>query len=175
MHHPQLTARDPAGSPLLHQPLRVVLDTNCRTPSDARMLGEPGQTIIAVSSQAPTVKTSQLEGAGAEIVTCTTGMDGRVDPPDLLAELGRRGVVNLLVEGGGTVLGSLFDAQQVDKVFAFIAPVIIGGSQAPSPVEGRGASAMPQALHLDRTQLSRVGEDWLITGYPKAGTPGVRS
>ena len=166
---PQLTARDPSGSPLLRQPLRVVLDTNCRTPANARMLGEPGQTIIAASSQAPTVKRSQLEDAGAEIVTCATGPDGRVDPSELLAELGRRGVVTVLVEGGSTVLGSLLDARHVDKVFAFIAPVIIGGIQAPSPVEGQGVSAMSQALRLGRARFSQVGDDWLITGYPEAG------
>ena len=164
---PQLTARDPAGAPLLRQPLRVVLDTNCRTPANARMLGEPGQTTIAASPQAPAIKMSQLEEAGAEIITCTTGLDGRVDPSELLAELGRRGVVNLLVEGGGTVLGSLFDSRQVDKVFAFIAPVIIGGSQAPSPVEGQGVPALALALRLDRALLTQVGDDWLITGYPK--------
>ena len=167
---PQLTARDPAGSPLPRQPLRVVLDTNCRTPANARMLGEPGHTIIAASSQAPTVRMSQLESAGAEIVTCATGPDGRVDAAELLAELGRRGVVNLLAEGGGTVLGSLIDAHQVDKVFAFIAPVIIGGSQASSPVEGQGVSAMSQALRLGRTRFVQIGDDWLITGYPEAGT-----
>ena len=164
---PQLTARDSSGCPLNPQPVRVVLDTNCRMPSNARMLAEPGQTIIAVSSATTTTKTSRLEGAGAEIVACATGPDDRVDPSELLAELGRRRIVNLLVEGGGTVLGSLFDAHQVDKVYAFIAPVIIGGSQAASPVGGQGSSVMSQAWRLERVRMRPVGDDWLVTGYPK--------
>ena len=75
-------------------------------------------------------------------------------------------MVNLLVEGGGTVLGTLFDAHQVDKVMAFIAPLIIGGQQAASPVEGLGTSEMSQAWHLQRVHIRQVGDDWLITGYP---------
>ena len=163
---PQLTARDAFGCPLTRQPARVVLDTNCRMPANARMLGEPGQTIVAVSSLAPSDRISRLEGAGAEIVSCATGPDGRVDASELLVELGRRGIVNLLVEGGGAVLGSLFDANHVDKVFAFIAPVIIGGSKAASPVEGHGSPVMSQAWRLDRVRMRPVGDDWLVTGYP---------
>ena len=166
---PQLTARDPDGSPLPRQPLRVVLDTNGRTPPDARMLGEPGRTVIAVSANAPTGNIAQLEGAGAEIVACATGADGRVDPAEVLSELGREGVVSILVEGGGTVLGALFDGNHVDKVFAFVAPVIIGGGQAASPVEGVGATVMSQVRRLHRVKMRQVGDDWLVTGYLGAG------
>ena len=162
---PQLTARDRDGSPLPRQPLRMVLDTNGRTPPDAQMLREPGRTLVAVSSNAPTGNIAQLEGAGAEIVTCGTGADGRVDPNKLLAEIGRRGVVNILAEGGGTVLGALFDSDQVDKVFAFVAPLIIGGGQAASPVEGAGATVMSQVRRLHRVKMRQVGDDWLVTGY----------
>jgi len=171
---PQLTARDSAGSPLPQQPLRVVLDTNCRTPSNARLLNEPGQTVIAISSRAPADEILRLESAGAQIALCSTGLDGRIDILELLTKLGRLGVVNLLVEVGGTVLGTLFDAHQVDKVMAFIAPLIIGGQQATSPVEGLGASTMTGAWHLQRVHMRQVGDDWLITGYP-APSPVDRS
>ena len=86
----------------------------------------------------------------------------------MLKELGGQGVVSVLVEGGGTVLGSLFDARLVDKVYAFIAPVIIGGTDASSPVEGNGAPTISSAWSLERTRVEQVGPDWLLVGYPAA-------
>ena len=165
---PQLTARDPSGEPLDRQPIRVVLDSACRTPPNARLLQEPGKTVIAVSSIPPRAARSRLEATGAEVIQTPPGADGTVDVEPLLEELGRRGVVSLLVEGGGGVLGNLFDRGQVDKVLAFIAPVIIGGKGAASPVEGQGVSRMAQAWHLERVKLEQVGDDWLVTGYPQA-------
>jgi diaminohydroxyphosphoribosylaminopyrimidine deaminase/5-amino-6-(5-phosphoribosylamino)uracil reductase len=90
-----------------------------------------------------------------------------------LADLGERGVVNLLVEGGGKTLGSLFDAGLVDKLNAFIAPVIIGGIGASSPIEGVGAVLMAHTHRLEKTSIREVGPDWLITGYPQRGPMGA--
>ena len=163
---PQLTARDDTGAPLDRQPLRVVLDTRCRIPPGSKMFREPGRTLVFVSEEAPISDTARLTSAGAEVVPAELGNDGRVDAARVLAELGRRGVVNLLVEGGGTVLGSLFDAGLVDQIQAFVAPVIIGGAGAASPVQGQGVESMAQAWRLERASLEAVGEDWLITGYP---------
>ena len=165
---PQLTARDVEGKPLQRQPLRVVLDSNCRTPPEARMLREPGTTIIAASEDAPALLVARLEAAGAELYLCPAGLDGRVDLPSLMAKLGDQGVVSLVAEGGGVVLGSLFDAALVDKVFAFVAPLIIGGEDAASPVAGQGVSLMCETWRVERTHLQQVGQDWLITGYPAA-------
>lgn len=164
---PQLTARDPDGSPLPRQPLRVVVDSRCRTPAGARLLQQPGGAVIATLLSSPDPRIDQLADAGAEVLTLPSGPDGRVDLETLLAELGRRGVVNLLVEGGGALLGSLFDHALVDKLFAFIAPVVIGGKSAVSPVEGRGAKSMAQAWEIQRAALTPVGRDWLIAGYPQ--------
>ena len=165
---PQLTARDLEGKPLQRQPLRVVLDTNCRTPQDSRLLREPGTTIIATSHHAPAILVARLEAAGAEVCLGPVGRDGHVDLTALLTKLGHRGVVSLLAEGGGVVLGSLFDAGLVDKVFAFVAPLIIGGEDAASPVAGQGAPLMSETWGVERTHLQQVGPDWLITGYPAA-------
>ena len=165
---PQLTSRDLEGNPLQRQPLRVVLDSHCRTPQKARLLREPGTTIIATSQDAPAILVARLEAAGAEVYQVPAGRDGRVDLPSLMAKLGQRGVVSLVAEGGGVVLGSLFDAGLVDKVFAFIAPLIIGGEDAASPVAGKGAPLMSETWCLERTHLRQVGPDWLITGYPAA-------
>jgi diaminohydroxyphosphoribosylaminopyrimidine deaminase/5-amino-6-(5-phosphoribosylamino)uracil reductase len=170
---PQLTVRNEAGQPLTRQPLRVVLDSHCRTPASARMLREPGRTLIFTSAGASPARMKALEAAGAGLATSRLGADHRVDPVPVIAELGRRNVVSLLVEGGGMVLGSLFDAGLVDKVYAFIAPMIIGGDAAPSPVAGQGAQNMAQAWRLQRTRFERIGVDWLITGYPDRGRQDV--
>jgi len=163
---PQLTARDQEGSPLLRQPLRVVLDSQCRMPPHAKMLGEPGNTLIVTSEDASPVRVAELSDRGAQVLQVPLNEPGRVDLPETMAELGRRDVVNLLVEGGGMVLGSLFDSGLVDKVYAFIAPKIIGGEAAPAPVGGTGAPTMAQSCQLERTRWEQVGEDWLMIGYP---------
>lgn len=163
---PQLTARDEMGAPLPSQPLRVVLDSHCRTSPAARLLREPGKTLIFTSPDTPQELLDQLTNAGTEVFSIAKGTSGGLDLRAVLAELGRRDLVSLLVEGGGMVLGSLFDAGLVDKVHAFVAPVIIGGNQSASPVEGQGAVHMADAWRMERCRLQQIGSDWLITGYP---------
>ena len=85
--------------------------------------------------------------------------------PDLLADLGRRGVLVLLVEGGGVLSGSFFDHGLVDKLHAVIAPMVIGSAEAPSAVAGRGAERMADALRLKDVTVERLGSDILVTGY----------
>jgi diaminohydroxyphosphoribosylaminopyrimidine deaminase/5-amino-6-(5-phosphoribosylamino)uracil reductase len=163
---PQLTCRDTQGNPLERQPLRVVLDSQARTPPEARLLREPGHTLIAVTNAAPADRVQALTQAGAEVLATPPNEAGRVDVSHVLTELGARDVVNLMVEGGGGVLGSLFDAGLVDKLYAFVAPVIIGGGGAASPVAGQGALRMAETCQLTETSLRQIGPDWLITGYP---------
>jgi diaminohydroxyphosphoribosylaminopyrimidine deaminase/5-amino-6-(5-phosphoribosylamino)uracil reductase len=164
---PRLTARGPDGNPLPRQPLRVVVDSRCRTPGESGLFGQTGHTLIACTEKAPSENVARLERAGAEVLHLPSGEDGRVNLGELLAELGRRDVVSLMAEGGGTVLGSLFDAGLVDKVYAFIAPLIIGGSRASSPVEGRGAEHMAGAWRMEGASFQTVGPDWLVVGYPE--------
>ncbi len=92
------------------------------------------------------------------------GPDGRVDLGILLRDLARRGILSLLVEGGGTVHGAFVDAGLVDKVLIFVAPKIFGGP-APGPVAGTGVVHPVQAWRITRPEIRRVGEDFLIEGY----------
>ena len=163
-----LTARDSAGRPLARQPLRVALDSNCRMPVESQLLHQPGQTLVYTTAAAPPESIRRLEKTGAEVIVLSATPIGQVCPEEVLADLGRRGIVNLLVEGGGLTLGSLFDGGLVDKVKTFVAPVIIGGIDAASPVEGAGAELMVHAMRLERTHLRQIGPDWLITGYPSS-------
>ena len=159
---PQLTARDANDAPLPRQPLRVVVDSRGRLPPDAKMLSQPGRTLVAVSEIADEARDA-LESAGAEIFAAP-GTDGRVDLPALLTELGRREVTGLFVEGGGTLAGSLLDARLVNRVVGFVAPVIIGGDSAPSPVGGRGAALMSDAIRLSKVKIERFGDDVAVIG-----------
>lgn len=163
--NPQLTARWPDGTLHSRQPLRVILDSSGRTPIDAAILAQPGETLIATVDMPPD-RVMALEAAGARVLMLPGDSDGQVDVARLLEHLGKEGVVDLIVEGGGALLGSLFDAGLVDKVTAYIAPTIIGGSAAPSPVGGRGAEDISQVLRLTRTKVEILGDDVLITGYP---------
>lgn len=164
---PALTARDGDGRPLARQPLRVALDSHCRMPVESQLLHQPGQTVVYTTPAAPPGNVRGLEQAGAEVRMLGATSAGQVCPEEALSDMGRRGIVNLLVEGGGLTLGSLFDARLVDKVHAFVAPVVIGGVAAASPVEGAGAELMAHAMRLERAAIRQIGPDWLITGYPQ--------
>ena len=95
------------------------------------------------------------------------GEGGRVDLGGLMKALGERGITSILVEGGGTLTGSLFDQGLVDKVIAFIAPTIIGGSAARTAVGGTGFARVADALRLGRVQVEKMGDDLMVTGYCK--------
>ena len=161
---PRLTARGKDESPLERQPLRVVVDSHGRTPIHSRLLKEPGRSLVAIAHPEAS-RVAQLEAAGAEVLQLP-GKGGLVDLRLLLEDLGGRGVVSLLVEGGGALLGSLFDLGLTDKVTAFIAPAIIGGEGAPSPVEGRGADLLSETFRLRGVSVDSVGDDLLVKGYP---------
>ncbi|MCH7737205.1 MAG: bifunctional diaminohydroxyphosphoribosylaminopyrimidine deaminase/5-amino-6-(5-phosphoribosylamino)uracil reductase RibD [Chloroflexi bacterium] len=172
---PYLTARDDDGNPLERQPLRVVLDSVCHTPVKAIMFSQPGSTLIATTESAPDARVLALEQAGAEVVVLPSGEDRRVDLRALLTHLGSKGVVNLLVEGGGSVHGAFFDLGLVDKVYAFVAPLIVGGETSLSPVEGSGVLMMDDAWSLTGTRIQQFGPDWLIIGYPRKESPVMDS
>jgi diaminohydroxyphosphoribosylaminopyrimidine deaminase/5-amino-6-(5-phosphoribosylamino)uracil reductase len=161
---PQLTARGENGQPLESQPLRVIVDGEARTPATARLFGKPGTTIVATTAAAPGDKVDKLRQVGAEVMRLPA-RDGMVDLGALMRELGAREITSLLVEGGSTLLGSLFEQGLVDKVIAFIAPMIIGGREAKTAVGGKGAERIAQALKLENVKLERFGEDVMICGH----------
>ena len=161
---PLLTAR-PDGQDAPRQPLRVVVDTRGRVPPMAQIFTGPSKTLVATSEEAPADWRAAIEARGAEVVSFP--VDGRhVDLRAVLVELGKRDVLTLLVEGGGVILGSFFDAGLVDKVHAVIAPMIVGAADAPAAVAGEGADRMADAVRLRDVAVERLGEDILVTGYP---------
>ena len=162
---PRLTARD---KPVEKYPLRVIVDSKLRTPPTARVFSEPGKTIVAAAAGVDLDTVKELEEVGAEVLQLKPWKT-LVDLNDLLEELGRRGITSVLVEGGSTLLGSLFDGGMVDKVVAFIATVIIGGEDAKSAVGGQGANRIGQALQLNNIKIERCGKDVMVVGYLNEG------
>ena len=163
--NPQLTARPGGSTEGVHQPLRVVLDSRGRTPPDAHVLDGPNQTLIATTGVSSAEWRASMEAAGAEVLVLPSH-EGHVDLEALLRELGGRGLLTVLFEGGGVVLGSLFDRRLVDRVTAVIAPIIVGAAGAPSAVAGRGAWRMADAPRLRDIEVTRLGEDMLFEGVP---------
>ena len=160
---PRLTARGDDGAPKERQPLRVLVDSRGRTPASAKLLAEPGETLVAVAvADGSTVRRLEEAGAG---VAALPGEHGSVDLDALLELLGDREITSVLVEGGGALLGSLFDRRLVDKVIAFVAPVIVGGGDAPTPVAGAGVGKIADALRLRDVFVERFGADTAIVGY----------
>ena len=163
---PLLTVRD-APLPARGQPLRVVVDSTGRLPASAAMLTAEGTTLVAVASSEAA---RTIEAIGAETIVAP-GADGRVDFPQLLAGLGARDVTSLLVEGGAALHGALFESGLVDKVVAFVAPVVIGGDGVPGPVGGAGAERMADALRLRDVTYTELDGDMMVVGYPAIPSP----
>ncbi len=167
---PLLTAR-----PAVRQPLRVVFDRRARLPLDSQLLQtlEQAPVLAIVSEEAERERLAALRDAGAE----TIGADG---VEAALAELGRRGVTSLFLEGGRTLAASFVELDQVDQARTFIAPVLLGRADDPRAGGPAGGTALEEALATGRggespaateparrdalhSEVETVGEDVLIT------------
>ena len=165
---PRLTARcgGGTGGTARKQPLRVIVDGKGRTPSTAQVFSEPGNVLLALGESVETKRKEAFTRAGAEILELPL-VGGLVDLESLLKALGEREITSLLVEGGGILLGSLFDHGLVDKVVAFIAPIIIGGAEARAAVTGEGVDKVLDAVKLEAVNVEKLGEDLMVSGYVK--------
>ncbi|HKO41918.1 MAG TPA: bifunctional diaminohydroxyphosphoribosylaminopyrimidine deaminase/5-amino-6-(5-phosphoribosylamino)uracil reductase RibD [Pyrinomonadaceae bacterium] len=159
---PLLTDR--SGKPRRQPLVRVVLD-------DALKLS-PNSKLVATANEAPVIvfagnavndsSAKELEARGVQIVR-----DGARDLNAMLGALGQRSIQSVLVEGGASVAGKLFDAGLVNKVSFFIAPLIIGGREAPAAIAGEGADRLAHAFELEDQEVVARGGDLEVTGYPK--------
>ena len=169
--NPQLTAR-PNDEMAEQQPLRIVLDSRGRTSKAAAVLACGSQTLIATTDASQDAWRTEMSDAGARVEVLPDDGAGHVDLHALLKHLGESDVLTLLVEGGGVLHGSFFDEGLVDKVYAVIAPMIVGGD-APSAVVGRGAERMADALRLHEVTVEQLGQDLLVMGYTSARAAAV--
>jgi len=159
---PLLNAR-PAG---LRTATRIVVDRLARLPVTSKLMQTAHEipVLLAVSEAAPAERLSALRAMGADVVIVATDSAGHVSLPALLQELGRRRWTHLLVEGGGSLLGGLFDQALIDEVYAFVSPKLIGGRDAVAPLGGLGHELMSQAVALRHVTTRQLDNDILIHG-----------
>lgn len=158
---PSLTTRLQRGK--IKDPIRVLLDADDYL--------DPGAHVFHVESQAPTwvvVPEGRDFAGNAEVIKIRRSKRG-LDMVALMHELGRRGMMSVLIEGGGTTHATAFEAGVVDKVMFFIAPKIVGGRDAVTAVEGEGVDTMGAAIALERMTVRPVGVDLLVEAYVKKG------
>ena len=163
--NPALTCRLPDG----RQPLRVILDSHGRIPANAHVVTmADAKTLIATTADGEKkLQTAFAKKAHVSVCVLPADDNGRVSLPDLLSMLGERMVTSMLVEGGAGVLGSFFAAELIDKLQIYLAPLIIGGKTSPGPVGGAGTAQLALAPRFVIDDYQAVGDDLLITAYPK--------
>jgi diaminohydroxyphosphoribosylaminopyrimidine deaminase/5-amino-6-(5-phosphoribosylamino)uracil reductase len=158
---PRLDARDGGG----RRPAKVVLDSRLRIRGSSRLFRTRGRTIVATTARAARSRRAALAPYGEVLVL--PARSGRVALRPLLRELGRRGVLHVLVEGGGETIGSFVDERLADEAYFILAPRLIGGRSAPGPVGGRGAADPASAPALSGLDVGKLGPDVVVHGYFK--------
>ena len=159
---PMLTCRLENG----RNPIRIICDSRLRIPADCNIVktADKVRTIIACLETAKNAEIYQKYGV--EILR-TGERDGRVDLKELVVRLGEMKIDSILLEGGGRLAEGALKAGIVDKVQFYIAPMLIGGESAKTPVEGRGIAALSEAWHISNWKAEVIGDDIKITGYIK--------
>ncbi len=152
---PHLNVRGIAGAP---QPIRVVADRRGRLSPQARLFNSPGGPIwIAYGALAEASWREQMRQAGGELFEAG-------ELPQLLGHLYAQGVRSLLVEGGPRLAGAFLDQNLVQRVLAYVAPILVGAGSAPGPLAGQGVSLMGQAQRLKRASWTSLEEDLVLDG-----------
>jgi diaminohydroxyphosphoribosylaminopyrimidine deaminase/5-amino-6-(5-phosphoribosylamino)uracil reductase len=167
---PLLTAR-PAGARTL---FRIVLASAADVPLQSQLIASARQSpvIVVAGLEVEPARRQALENAGCEILIMPA-LQGRPQIGSLLEELGRRQMTNVVVEGGNKVLGAFFDAEEIDEVHVYIAPILIGGEQAPMPIGGSGVARLADALELDQWSCRALDRDYVIEAKRSSGTSGL--
>ncbi|MDO8482099.1 MAG: bifunctional diaminohydroxyphosphoribosylaminopyrimidine deaminase/5-amino-6-(5-phosphoribosylamino)uracil reductase RibD [bacterium] len=144
----------------VQDPLRVILDSTLKTPSGSKVLRD-NSVLIITTRRANKKKYKKLIDDGFSVVICPTNY---ISLPMVMRELVRREIVSVFVEGGGAVLGSFVDAKLVDKVYAFYAPILIGGMTTVSAVSGKGAGSICESLRLKNVAIKTFRDNVLLSG-----------
>ncbi len=168
--NPNLTDR--SGKPRRRPLVRIVLDNSLKISlaSNLVLTARDAPTIIFTDSE-DAEKIKQLREEGVEVVQIAEG--GR-NLQGVLRELGKRQLQSIIVEGGTEVSGSFYDAKLIDKLTFFIAPIVIGGKDAPPAIGGLGASRLTGAMRLENVEIKQHGADLEVTGYPSIVVNGER-
>ena len=147
----------------VRQPIRVVVDSNARLSLDSQLVKTAGEyrTIVAHTRFAPEERVKALRETGVEMLLCKE-KEGLVDVRNLLELLGQSGIDSILLEGGGSLNYTFLAEGLADELYAFIAPKIVGGMNAKTPVEGAGMEKMADAINLELENVLNIGHDVLL-------------
>ena len=147
--------------------IRIVMDSHARIPTDVRIFNTKSSAgvIVAVTPAAPSENVKALEKSGAEVIIVPEA-DDKVCFKSLMEILGKREITSILIEGGGEINASAIAAGVVDKVMCFVAPIIIGGQNAPGPIGGAGVASLTDVPRLQEVRITQLpASDFLIEGY----------
>lgn len=159
--NPILTARVDGGK----NPIRIVVDSSLKIDINANVVQDKSaKTIIATTDKADKDKILKLQAQDVDVIVVDKDKNDKVDIEKLLDILGQQNICSILVEGGATLSGSFVAKKLVDKVYFFIAPKIVGGKEAKTPVAGTGILNLQEALALKDIQIEKLEEDVLIIG-----------
>lgn len=159
--NPMLTARVDGGKNLI----RIVVDSSLRIDINANVVQDKSaKTIVATTDKANKDKILKLQAQDVDVIVVDKDKNDKVDIEKLLDILGQQNICSILVEGGATLSGSFVAKKLVDKVYFFIAPKIVGGKEAKTPVAGTGILNLQEALALKDIQIEKLEEDILIIG-----------
>jgi diaminohydroxyphosphoribosylaminopyrimidine deaminase/5-amino-6-(5-phosphoribosylamino)uracil reductase len=165
--NPRLTTRLKSGKG--RDPTRVILDSKLQIPLKAKALNQRTETdiIIATTARADGRRAQELRGQGVEVWVLPSEK-GRVSLRRLLSQIAERGITTLLVEGGGEVAGSFLRQGLVDRVCYYLAPLLVGGDNAPGPLKGKGAAKLSGAWEIRGVSVTPLGPDLLVEGYVRS-------
>lgn len=159
--NPMLTARVDGGK----NPIRIVVDSSLKIDINANVVQDKSaKTIIATTDKANKDKILKLQAQDVDVIVVDKDENDKVDIEKLLDILGQQNICSILVEGGANLSGSFVAKKLIDKVYFFIAPKIIGGKEAKTPVAGTGILNLQEALALKDIQIEKLEEDILIIG-----------
>lgn len=145
-------------------PLRIILDSSMRIAVNTKIFWDKNVLIATSDNQKNQEKKALLEKMGVTILSFPSP---RVPLQALMKELYKREIISILVEGGGSVLGSFLDERLVDKVYAFHSPILIGGEKAVTAIGGQGISTITEAVRLKNVTFKRFNDNLLTVGYVK--------
>ena len=148
-------------------PIRIVLDCHLKMSLMSSVLNAAAETIVVTSLEADEVKAEAISALPNVEVICLPLEDGKIPLDLLIIQLANRNITSLLVEGGSEIHGAFKDAGLADRVYAFIAPKVVGGKNALTPIGGTGSATIDEGWQLDEVEYQVLGKDLLITGKIK--------
>ncbi len=163
---PFLTTRLKKKSAIVKHPVRVILDNEFLVPLKSNVFKNADtQRVFYVTGKGlPASRRKELTRRGIDILVLKENK-GKVDLKCLMQALGDQDITSVLIEGGGEVNASALDAGIVDKLMVFIAPVLIGGKDAPGPLGGKGIRRLADAFKIKNMTVNPIGNDLLLEGY----------